>query len=353
MRSFILSHFQIKISEIHLQVDVQGYDFTVLDFHRIKAKSRNNRLYDDVGSGDSRYYTSRSFQGFMMGSGDYLLRVYNKTKEIKKIPNKNFIEELWKTNSQYVEGNDVYRIEFQIRREKLKNLVIDGQIMDGFEIILNNLNNIWAKMLNDFSLRNIGDKESIEIMLGYRISKNGKYYPLGVEAVRQRFKRSEVHPLWDLIKDFNGHYATDVIETFIKPFTNDFVYVHNAFKAFLSTSQAHYGCLRPDTLATAILDVEKYTNEKHKKTVLEDVLSKKLDRFNKLVIEDKVYENMQRDRDYFINALVGVIDNRYLEIFDKGISDRFIDDVERDLKGLDMIISWRNKHKEQNFGVVA
>lgn len=323
IKSFILPTFKTKISEIHLHVDIQGYTFSVLDFHRLKTKSRNNRLYDEKG-GDSYYYQGRSFQGFMMGSGDYLMRVYNKTKEIKKMPNKSFIEELWKTNSNFDNSQDVFRIEFQIRREKLKNLVIDGEIMDGFEIILNNLNNIWGKMLHDFSLRNLSDKEATEMMLGYKVLKDGKQSPLSLEGVLKRFMRSDVHPLWELIKDFNGHHTNKGIETFTKPFTNDFIYVHNAFKAFLSTSLSHFGSLRPDTISEAIFKIEEYTQKRHDKTTLEDVLSKKFDRFNKLTICDKVYEGMQNDKNYFFRGLIDVVENTYQNIYEKELSKDFI-----------------------------
>lgn len=323
IKSFILPTFKTKISEIHLHVDIQGYTFSVLDFHRLKTKSRNNRLYDEKG-GDSYYYQGRSFQGFMMGSGDYLMRVYNKTKEIKKMPNKSFIEELWKTNSNFDNSQDVFRIEFQIRREKLKNLVIDGEIMDGFEIILNNLNNIWGKMLHDFSLRNLSDKEATEMMLGYKVLKDGKQSPLSLEGVLKRFMRSDVHPLWELIKDFNGHHTNKGIETFTKPFTNDFIYVHNAFKAFLSTSLSHFGSLRPDTISEAIFKIEEYTQKRHDKTTLEDVLSKKFDRFNKLTICDKVYEGMEKDRNYFFRGLIDVVENTYQNIYEKELSKDFI-----------------------------
>lgn len=350
MRSFILPFFKTKISEIHLQVDVQGYKFSVLDFHRIQTRSRNNRLYDEKG-GDSYYYQGRSFQGFMMGSGDYLMRVYNKTKEILKMPNKGFIQGLWRNHKDYNDNEQVFRIEFQIRREKLKNLVIDGVVMDGFEIILNNLNNIWGKMLKDFLLCNLTDKEATENMLGYKVSKNGKQITLSLDAIRQRFLRSKAHPLWELIKDFNGHHSNKGIETFTKPFTNDFIYVHNAFKAFLSTSLSHFGCLRPDTINEAIYKIAEYTKNKHDKTVLEDVLSKKLDRFNKLINEDKVYENMQKDKDYFLRCLVNVIDDTYLEIYEQGLSEKFIDDVDRALKAVDLVCETRQLIYEKKVGI--
>lgn len=319
LKDHIISHYSIKISEIHLQCDVQGYNFTILDFHRTKTKTRNNRYYDDEVGNDSYYYSGRSFQGFMRGSGDYMMRVYNKSKEIKKFPNKSYIEGLWRTHKDYDSTKEVFRIEFQIRREKLKNMVIDGAVLDGFEIVLNNINNLWGRCLEDFSLRNISDQDTTEIMLGFKTLKNGDYKMLTVDAVRQRFTRSDVHPLWSVIGTFNGHYQTKKIDTFNKPFTNDFIYVHNAFKAFLSTSLSHFGDIRPSTIEEAMRRVQEYTQTKHEKTVLEDVYSKRLDRFNKLEIampeDQKLYEN----KHYFVNRVFDTIDQTYNALHDEGV----------------------------------
>lgn len=319
LKDHIISSYKIKISEIHLHCDVQGYDFTILDFHRTKTRTRNNRYYDDEIGCDSFYYNGRSFQGFMKGGGNYLMRVYNKTKEIKKYPNKSFIEGLWATNKDYDKTKPVFRIEFQIRREKLKNMVIDGQVLDGFEIILNNLNNLWGRCLEDFSLRDMSDKDTTEIMLGFKTLKNGQKKILEFDAVRQRFTRSDVHPLWKVIETFNGHFKTDKIDTFVKPFTKDFLYVHNAFKAFLSTSLSHFGDLLPSTIEEAIHKVGEYTLKKHEKTVLEDVYSKRLDRFNKLEIYNPDDEKLYTDKHKFVNRVFVTIERSYYDIHGHGV----------------------------------
>jgi hypothetical protein len=318
----IINQYKIKISELHLHVDVQGYEFSILDFHRIKSRSRSNRYYDE-GHTDSYYYNGRSFQGFMMGGGDYLMRVYNKTKEILKFPNKSFITQLWETNKDYDTEKDVYRIEFQLRRKKLKNMVLDGQILDGFEVILNNLNNIWCQCLKDFSLRDLSDKHCLEVILGYREDKQGIKKPLTNEGMRTRIKRSNIHPLWSVIETFNGHHKTDGIETYTKPFTSDFIYVHNAYKAFMSTMLSTYGTLRPEIVLESLQKVEEYTMEKHDKTVLEDVLSKKLDRFNKVTLCDDTFEKMEKDKEFFFNAVHNVFEDTYERQYEKGVSDDF------------------------------
>lgn len=322
IKAKIIHNYKIKISELHLHVDIQGYEFSILDFHRIKSRARSNRYYDE-GHVDSYYYNGRSFQGFMMGGGDYLMRVYNKTKEILKYPNKNFIETLWSTNKDYDKEKDVYRIEFQLRRNKLKNMTVNGQILDGFEVILNNLNNIWSQCLKDFSLRDLSDNSCMELLMGYKTDKKNNKISLTTLAMRRRIERSGIHKLWLVIQTFNGHYKTDSIETYIKPFTNDFIYVHNAYKAMLSTMLSTFGTLRPEILLESFKKIENYTMEKHGETVLENVMSKKLDRFKKMTVCDETYEKMEKDKEYFFTAVHNIFEDTYERQYQKGVSDDF------------------------------
>jgi hypothetical protein len=323
IKASILQTYKIKISEIHLHCDIQGYYFTMLDFYRIKTRTRNNRYFDDESS-DGLYYQGRSFQGFMLGGGDYLMRVYNKTKEIIKYPNKSFIKECWKQNKNYNESEEVFRIEFQLRREKLKKMKLsDGTVLDGFEVILNNLNNIWNQCLIDFSLRDLKDSFCIETMLGYRTLKDGTKKHLDMETIRKRFTRSNPHELWSLISTFNGHYATDTVTTFKKPFTNDFVYVQNQILGLMSTALSHYGTLRPDIIKEAFIKAEENNLKKNGCSIYETVMSKRLSRFNSLTICDKTYENIETNKEYFMNAVVQVFEDTFEHIYDRGVKKSF------------------------------
>lgn len=312
LKDHIIATYAIKISEIHLHCDVQGHNLSILDFHKLKTKSNLGKFYDNDGMAvDSCYYSGRSFSGFYKGTGDYMLRVYDKTKEIKKFPDKRYIESLWKTNKDYIPTQKVIRIEFQLRREKLKNMVINGTVLDGFEVILNNLNNLWGRCLEDFSLRDISNKHATEILLGFKTLKNGEEKLITIDAIRQRFTRSNLHPLWEAIQTFNGHYQTNKIDTFVKPFTKDFIYVHNAFKAFLSTTLSHYGDIRPAIIEEAMKKVEEYTFDKHERTVIQDVYSKRLDRFNKLEIKNPDDEDLYMNKHHFVNRVFDHIEQSY------------------------------------------
>jgi hypothetical protein len=58
-------------------------------------------------------------QSFQIGKGDVVVRVYDKVAEIEQQSQKTWLHELWGRNDQ------VWRVEFQVRRERLKLGAID------------------------------------------------------------------------------------------------------------------------------------------------------------------------------------------------------------------------------------
>jgi hypothetical protein len=69
--------------------------------------------------------------------------------------------------------------------------------------------------------------------------------------------------------------------------------------------------------------IEDYTMEKHGKTVLEDVLSKKLDRFKKVTLIDETFEKIEKDKEFFFNAIHNVFEDTYERQYEKGVSKDF------------------------------
>lgn len=320
----IIKNYEIKISEIHLQCDIQGYNFSNLDFYRFKTRSRNVSLYTEDNS-DRIYFNGRDFQGLSFGSGDYMMRIYNKTNEIKKFPNKNYIKHFWQQNKDFDEMKDVFRIEFQLRREKLKNMSINGNRLDGFEIILNNINNIWQKCLNDFNMLDIDNNKAIEHYVGYRTLKNGSISIVTKNLIKKRFQDADIHPLWQLIQTFNGHWKNDDIETYLKPNSDNFLYVANSYKSFLSTMLNHYNTLNPKTVIDSIQRIE-YENELNKEcTTLESVLSNKLDRFVELQVNDIHYKKMQKDKQHFSNCVQEIMYGKFLDFAKTDLTDSFME----------------------------
>lgn len=235
-----------KVKEIHLACDVQGYEFSPLDFYRIKTLSRTRTIFNEDEK--NSYFTNQRFTGMTFGKGDLMLRIYNKTAEIFKNKKKGFIEVLkWQDNSKFNKDLNVWRIEGQIRRDKLKELCYQDKYinskgeevlvdinLDSLDDVLSQIPSIWKLFITRYVHKNLSDIQIHEQIQGYKKLKNGGIKILLPDTFRMRFKKAEISLLWDLISDFNGHqgYELQKIEDIKKP---EVEYVENAYKALIST----------------------------------------------------------------------------------------------------------------------
>ena len=235
-----------KVNEIHLATDIQGYEFSPLDFYRIKSLSKNRAVYSQEE--ENSYFSNQRFTGMTFGKGDFMLRIYNKTIEINKNKKKGFIEVLkWQNHENFDKNSNVWRIEGQIRRDKLKELCMNETIiddngneikltsnLDSLETVLRAIPSIWNLFVSRFVHKNISANDIHEQMQGYKIKKDGSIKILLASAFKQRFKKSELSTVWSSILTFNGHVGSNIekFEDIKKP---EVEYVENAYKALVST----------------------------------------------------------------------------------------------------------------------
>lgn len=83
------------------------YNLPEIDFDEDCFVSRSNK--------DSKHRENGKVQTFTFGKGDIVLRVYNKTAEIKEQSNKAWFYELWGGLDE-----DVWRVEWQVRKPVLR-----------------------------------------------------------------------------------------------------------------------------------------------------------------------------------------------------------------------------------------
>lgn len=235
-----------KVNEIHLATDIQGYEFTPLDFYRIKTLSRNRTIFNEDEK--NSYFTNQRFTGMTFGKGDLMLRIYNKTAEISKNKKKGFIEVLkWQNNPDFNKDLNVWRIEGQIRRAKLKELCINETYvnnegkevnininLDSLESVLNAIPSLWNLFISRFMHKDIKDTLIHEQIQGYKRLKDGSIKILLPDTFRKRFKKAEISNIWKSISTFNGYqgYEIQKFEDIKKP---EVEYVENAYKALIST----------------------------------------------------------------------------------------------------------------------
>lgn len=97
-------------------------------------------------SGTETYQTHNQLTGFSIGKGKIQARLYDKPMEIKQVSNKTWLYDVWGF-PQVPEGFKVIRIEYQLRREMIKELGLDSidHIFDLIQSIWGYCTEKWLK----------------------------------------------------------------------------------------------------------------------------------------------------------------------------------------------------------------
>lgn len=272
----LFEKYLIKVSEIHLAKDIQGYEFNTFDFHRIKTMSKTKTIFhNDISS---EYYFGNRFSGFSLGKGDELLRIYNKTAEINLKKEKAFISVLsWQYNPDFDKNKNVWRLEFQLRRERLKELMQGSGLYENMENVISSISNLWAYCVSRFVHKNLNNQEIHEQITQVKILKNGTFKYLSPETLRQRFRNAPISNLWDSIKTFDNKVEPKLqrAKDISKP---EVEYVKNAYKAVLSTFiKLKRGAFDSNELTKIILEADKECREKNGLTLVDKARLNTLD----------------------------------------------------------------------------
>ncbi|ADG93349.1 hypothetical protein Arnit_1695 [Arcobacter nitrofigilis DSM 7299] len=275
IQNFLLN-YHVKVSEIHLAKDIQGYEFCTFDFHRVKTLSKTKTIFhNDISS---EYYFGNRFTGFSVGKGDEMLRVYNKTVEITQKKQKAFIEVLkWANNPDFDNKKNVWRLEFQLRRERLKYLLGNDGLLDSLDNVLKSISNLWNYCINRFVHKNLSNTEVQEQITQMKILKNGTFKYLSAETLRKRFQRADTSIVWDSIQTFEGNvgYELQKVKDIKKP---EVQYVKNAFKAIISTFvKLKRGDFNSHELTEILLEADREQREKTDINIIDNARLKALD----------------------------------------------------------------------------
>lgn len=330
-RHFI-TDFKIKVSELHLATDLQGYSFSHIDYHRFRTLKKTIQSHNEEGS-HNFYYQGRKFTGFVYGSGDDMLRIYNKTVEIKKNPDKAFIKTLyWEHHPKYDPYKEVWRIEIQYRREKLKTIYDDKNgLLDGFENVMASIPSLWDRALEKVAMVDLSDEKCLEHYLGYATDSNGVKVPLQYETITKRIYRAVLHPLWEFLKGWKNAVSnsTSIHEA---PKTGAFQWVENSIKSLLSTMLKHYGDLSPKYLEDAFLRAEQNSIIDKGITLVDNAVNNTLDYLGFVIryvsqtgkegyVERDSFSTLQRN----LPAYVREITNQLFDTTCQGIHDPLLE----------------------------
>lgn len=299
IQSYVINEFNIKVSELHLATDLQGYNFTELDFFRFKTLKKSNEKFIEDDKSNSIYYNGRKFTGFSFGKGDEMLRIYDKTVEIQKNPDKAFIKHLaWINNDEYKEDEKVWRIEIQYRRSKLKTLYTDtSSLLDGFQVVIDAIPDLWGRALEKIEHKDFDDEHCLDMLRGYSV-KDGVLKLITNDAVTKRYQRAKTSDLWVFLNDWKG-FTPQNTHVDKAPKTSAFQWVGNSIKSLLTTLLRYSGELSPRILEMAFVRCNEEIQKDKQITLIDNAYANTMD----YVGNSKRY--MQRNGvDYPINKLL-------------------------------------------------
>lgn len=139
------------------------------DFH-LPMIDFDEDCFVTMASKDAQHRKDRVVQTFRFGEGDVVLRVYDKSAEIAEASGKTWFHELWGGIKE-----DVWRVEFQVRKEVLKRFGIRT-----FQDLFDGYGDVLRYLVQEHTTLRVRQDDS-----------NRSRWPL--------------HPLWSLLQD---HVAT-------------------------------------------------------------------------------------------------------------------------------------------------
>ena len=289
-RDYIHSCYISKVQEIHIASDTQGHTFTHLDLCRFKTRSRKSNFFegDDGELGRKLRFSSRRLESLYFGSSDLLLRIYDKRKEIIFHPDSGYIQSYWSKNPCYRELGDVWRVEFQIRREILKQIfTADGLPFEYTDVLLDNLPSLWSFFIKNFSYRDIKRDTALYILEGFKLLKDGSFKMLTKDAEKKIFQRSEIHPFWLMISQYNS-IAPDYFFRFDQVKATSPVYAQNSASALISSCTKHYGHFEEWMIYEAFEGAEARCIRKNGLGMIDNAKKNTADYFNKVDLQRKL-----------------------------------------------------------------
>ena len=156
-------------------------------------------------------------------------------EEISQKKEKAFIQILsWNYKPEFNPNKNVCRIEFQLRRERLKDLMLGSGLYENLENVINSIPNLWSYLITRFVHKGLTNKEVHEQITQLKILKDGTFKYLASSTLRQRFQDAEISFVWDSIQTFEKKQAPNLqrIKDIKKP---EVEYVKNGYKTILST----------------------------------------------------------------------------------------------------------------------
>ncbi|BFU77172.1 hypothetical protein ALC152_03870 [Arcobacter sp. 15-2] len=293
VKSF-LPTFKIKVYELHLCTDFQGYDIQEADKDRMSFRNRGLQDFTEVDN--TLFASGRKKTGFSFGKDSFMLRLYDKTHQIQTKKTAGYVQPLrWDTNEQFDSNSKVWRLEYQFRRDYLKTLVGKDGLVDGFEQVLNSIPDLWAHAMKRFVHYDLNKQQCTDMYHNETLDKKGNLIPLTYETIKKRKQRAGLSNLWKTLSTFNNTESTHNIVKYKEVKRPESEYIINSFKGVVTTMVKYsHGDFDRDKLNEYIIQANEDELNKSGFSILDNAKLKCLDYMNdakKIYVENGVVMN--------------------------------------------------------------
>ncbi len=178
-----------RVSEPHLTVDAIGVDIKDIPVDRQDHWITRAHTF-------SAHCKHKKLTGVSIGSGDLMLRIYDKVEELQNSKHKvdTFLD-VWGLPD--LDEAQVVRVEFQLRRSILKEFKIAGKAhpINTLEDLNNCLSSIWSYLINEWA--RLSDKP--------------------VDRDHNHQQRAKIHDFWQLLNDADFKGSEIAIRSTVNP----------------------------------------------------------------------------------------------------------------------------------------
>lgn len=180
------------LNRIDIYTDVQGIKYTQNDLPCFQTN------YKSTDFSIKKHMKHKKLNGISFGNGDFMFRIYDKTKEIQLRKNKSFIMYKWMVNKYDVKKElPVFRHEVQYRRAELQNFM-PKNLEDEVIFFFSRLDMLWNNAINKIRWTDLSKDEIWKI--NEEILKS--------DSIKKIFQRARKNPLrldfWSILRNWDN-----------------------------------------------------------------------------------------------------------------------------------------------------
>jgi hypothetical protein len=216
LAEFLRASFTLQVSEVHLCVDMAGWDLSLNDMSAFITRSRSKGLRLGSEAADAELDASLEVAGPFTAPTDVQLQfagrrlatldfskgaphaccLYDKTAEIA-VSRKNWMQEVWKSNGWDGEAR-VTRVKFLYKRECLREMKVEEAYA-----FLDQVPSLWAYSTKHWLRHTIpnGDPNRARWPVSslWRLVEQASFFCDGTPAVRERRRSGDLTLLCQMI----------------------------------------------------------------------------------------------------------------------------------------------------------